>query len=233
MAPLSPEVLAELNVLISVTVSPFLFTLSLMFCFSPQKWKQKDVCYLSFVPGCDSNFDKCTVTMDQSNSDQLHTHRHLHTHTHIDAHTHRCKHTSIQTHTRRHVYTHPPLYQSAIGLSWFPVQQPDQWAWSCSPIVPQIVFFLPAQSHVGQQGQTFKDNSVPLLYIIPFVCISMENEQEREPVPVPPPSPPDMFIHPSVCPPPLLPPPHPVPQQTDRRLSTTPVLKVAWWTLSR
>ena len=85
--------------------------------------------------------DKCTVTMDQSNSDQLHTHRYVQT----DSHTQQCKHTSISTHThthtRRHTHTHahkhpPPLYQSVIGLSWFPVRQPDQWAWSCSPVVP-------------------------------------------------------------------------------------------------
>ena len=199
---------------------------SLLFSFSLQKWKKKDVCYLNFVPGCDSNFDKCTVTMDQSNSDQLHTQICAYGHTQTHAHTH----TSMQAHPLykhlcRHVYVHPPpLYQSAIGLSWFPVQQPDQWAWSCSPVVPQNVFSLPAQSHVGQQGQTtFKDNSVPPLCHPSFMSPPLYLHQHGEwtgvwactsPLPSPP-SPPDLFIHPSVCPPsqPILYPP------TDRQTS--------------
>ena len=95
-----------------------------------QKWKNVDVCYLNFVPGCDSYSDKCTVTKDQSNSDQLHTLRFVHTDTHINAST------PLQTQTDADVYTSPPLCRSVVGLSWFPVRQPDQWAWSCSLVVP-------------------------------------------------------------------------------------------------
>lgn len=73
-----------------------------------QKRKKTDVCYLNFVPGCDSNFDKCTVTMDQSNSDQLHTHGYvIHTSIRTD-NIDNSKHTSYtntKMQTRIHTYT--------------------------------------------------------------------------------------------------------------------------------
>lgn len=70
-----------------------------------QKRKKKDVCYLNFVPGCDSNFDKCTVTMDQSNSDQLHTHGYvIHTSIHTDD-IDNSKHTNTRC---RHLHVHTP-----------------------------------------------------------------------------------------------------------------------------
>lgn len=175
-----------------------------------RRWKKKDVCYLNFVPGCDSNFDKCTVTMDQSNSDQLHTHRYVHTDTHT--YTHQCKHT-LYTNTYADMYTYTLLLCISLRLAC-----PGSLSSSLTneleaapPLSPKSSFLPRAQSLVGQQGQTtFKDNSVPSpLSVIPplchslFVCISMENEQECEPVQVQTaPPPPDLFVHPSVCPPP-------------------------------
>ena len=91
---------------------------SLLFSFSLQKWKKKDVCYLNFVPGCDSNFDKCTVTMDQSNSDQLHTQicAYGHTQTHAHTHTRQCKHT-LYTNTYADMYTYTLLLCISLRLA--------------------------------------------------------------------------------------------------------------------
>lgn len=50
-------------------------------CFLSTGVEEKDVCYLNFVPSCDSNFDKCTVTMEQSNSEPFNTPRYTHTRT--------------------------------------------------------------------------------------------------------------------------------------------------------
>lgn len=82
-----------------------------------QEWKKKDVRYLSFVPGCDSNFDKCTVTMDQSNSDQLHTHRYVHTDTHIYTRTHTSMQAHLLTNTHADMYTHTLLLCISLRLA--------------------------------------------------------------------------------------------------------------------
>lgn len=117
-------------------------------------------------------------------------------HTSIHAHKHRCKHTSLQTHTQTCIHTPSSSVSVCDWLVLIPCPAARPMSLKLLPIIPQTVVFLPAQSRVGQQGQTtFKDNSVPPppsvfppLYHPLFVCISMENEQEREPVQVPSPS---------------------------------------------
>lgn len=101
------------------------------------------------------------------------------------------------------------------------------------PIVPlswslssQLSFMLASEDKL-QFSPSSSSFCPALLYSAPlFVCISMENEQEREPVQVLPPTltrlSPSCFFLPTLF-----------PLQTDRQLSTTPDLKVAWWTLSR
>lgn len=166
---------------------------------------------------------------------------HTSTHKHINAST------PLQTRTHADTYTYTLLLCISLWLAC-----PGSLSSSLTneleaaplpplpsppPSSPQMVFFLPAQSHVGQQGQTtFKDNSNPLslspspsilpLYHPLFVCISMENEQESEPVPSPNPLP-DPSIHPSypsVC----LPPPPPSPIMYPSRQTNVLALLQFW-----
>lgn len=109
--------------LLNVTVY-FLCSHATLCSLFSQRWKKKDVCYLNFVPGCDSNFDKCTVTRDQSNSDQLHTHRYVHT----DTHTYINASTSLYTHM--HTCIHTP--SSSVSVCDWLVLVPCPAAWPMS-----------------------------------------------------------------------------------------------------
>lgn len=144
----------------------------------------KFVCYLNFVPGCDSNFDKCTVTMEQMDT-------HI---THLSASTAQDRHKQTCVHTPS---------SSVSVCDWLVLVPCPTSLTNELEAAPYQTFssnsFIPAQSHVGQQGQTtFKDNSSFFFPLVVLVCISMENEQECKPVvPNPPPAPETHF--PSIC----------------------------------